>query len=224
MNLTINDTTKKIKETIFNQIQEGIDYPYLYSVITFGFYDNQGYKLPISEIRKYWDKTEVKKTCRLIYNMLKEHFKMDGIWMFIERHTPLLNEDGEVIREGRFHLNIITSSIKDRAIEEPNRKVRKLMLDDGKLGVPIQNCNYMDLDDLKIELFDACCKIANWVNRYKYSIKTQMLYEPTDIENVVYYCLKDYTGKNKDAKSNPTKTIVDFTDIIVWEASDFYKP
>ena len=48
MNLTINDTTKKIKEAIFNQIQEGIDYPYLYSVITFGFYDNEGYKLPIS--------------------------------------------------------------------------------------------------------------------------------------------------------------------------------
>ena len=128
MNLTINDTTKKIKEAIFNQIQEGIDYPYLYSVITFCFYDNEGYKLPISEIRKYWDKTEVKKTCRLIYNMLKEHFNMDGIWMFIERHIPLLNEDGEVIREGRFHINIVSSSIKDSAVEEPNRNVRRLML------------------------------------------------------------------------------------------------
>ena len=214
MNLTINDTTKKIKETILNQIQEGIDYPYLYSVITFGFYDNEGYKLPISEIRKYWDKTEVKKTCRLIYNMLKEHFNMDGVWMFIERHTPLLNEDGEVIREGRFHLNIISSSIKDSAIEEPNRKVRRLMLENGRFDIPIENNVYRDLDELKIELFNACCKRANWVNRYKYSIKTQMLYEPSDLENAAYYCLKDYDGKSS----------VDFTDIVVFEASDFYKP
>jgi hypothetical protein len=214
MNLTINDTTKKIKEAIFNQIQEGIDYPYLYSVITFGFYDNEGYKLPMSEIRKYWDKTEVKKTCRLIYNMLKEHFNMDGVWMFIERHTPLLNEDGEVIREGRFHLNIISSSIKDSAIEEPNRKVRRLMLENGRFDIPIESNVYRDLDELKIELFNACCKRANWVNRYKYSIKTQMLYEPSDLENAAYYCLKDYDGKSS----------VDFTDIVVFEASDFYKP
>ena len=214
MNLTINDTTKKIKEAIFNQIQEGIDYPYLYSVITFGFYDNYGIKLPISEIRKYWDKTEVKKTCKLIYNMLKEHFNMDGLWMFIERHTPLLNEDGEVIREGRFHINIISSSIKDSAVEEPNRKVRRLMLENGRFDIPIESNVYRDLDELKIELFNACCKRANWVNRYKYSIKTQMLYEPTDLESVSHYCLKDYDGKSN----------VDFTDIVVFEASDFYKP
>jgi len=186
----------------------------LYSVITFGFYDNEGYKLPMSEIRKYWDKTEVKKTCRLIYNMLKEHFNMDGVWMFIERHTPLLNEDGEVIREGRFHLNIISSSIKDSSIEEPNRKVRRLMLENGRFDIPIESNVYRDLDELKIELFNACCKRANWVNRYKYSIKTQMLYEPSDLENAAYYCLKDYDGKSS----------VDFTDIVVFEASDFYKP
>lgn len=214
MNSTLKDTTRLIKETIFNQIQEGNDYPYLYSVITFGFYDNEGYKLPMSEIRKYWDKGEVKKTCRLIYNMLKEHFNMNGLWMFVERHSPLLDENGEEIRKGRFHLNIISSSISDSAIEEPNRKVRRLMLENGRFDNPIENNVYRDLDELKIELFDACCKRANWVNRYKYSIKTQMLYEPSDLENTTYYCLKDY-----DNKSN-----VDFTDIVVFEASDFYKP
>lgn len=41
-----------------------------------------------------------------------------------------------------------------------------------------------------------------------------MLYEPTDLESASYYCLKDF-----DAKSN-----VDFTDVVVWKASDFYKP
>jgi hypothetical protein len=214
MNLKSKDTIETIKRTIFNQIQEGIDYPYLYSVITFGFYDNQGYKLPPSEIRKYWDKEEVNKTCRLIYNMLKEHFGMDGLWFFVERHTPLLNEDGEVIRQGRFHINLVSSSIKDSSIEEPNRKIRRLMLENGRFDIPIENNVYRDLDELKIELFDACCKKANWVNRYKYSIKTQMLYEPSDLESVVFYSLKDYNDKSG----------IDFTDIVVFEASDFYKP
>jgi hypothetical protein len=208
------NTIKTIKETILKQIQEGIDYPYLYSVITFGFYDNYGIKLPISEIRKYWDKTEVDKTCKLIYNILKEHFEMDGLWFFVERHSPLLDENGDVAREGRFHINIISSNIKDSVIEEPNRKVRRLMLENGRFDVPIENNVYNNLDDLKIELFNACCKRANWVNRYKYSIKTQMLDEPNDLESAVLYCLKDYDGKTK----------VDFTDIIVWKASDFYKP
>jgi hypothetical protein len=186
----------------------------LYSVIQFGFYDNEGYKLPISEIGKYWDKNEVKKTCRLIYNMLKEHFKMDGLWFFMERHSPLLDENGNEVRKGRFHLNIISSSIKDHIIEDPNRKVRRLLLENGRLGIPIENNTYGDIDELKIELFNACCRRANWVNRYQYSIKTQILYEPTDLENVVYYCLKDYNNK----------TDMDFTDIVVFEASDFYKP
>jgi len=224
MNLKDKNNIETIKKAVLNQIQEGIDYPYLYSVITFGFYDNHGYKLPPSEISKYWNKQEVEKTCKLIYNMLKEHFNMDGLWFFVERHSPLLNEDGEVTREGRFHINIISSSIKDSSIEEPNRKIRRLMLENGKFDIPIENNVYADLDDLKVELFNACCRKANWVNRYKYSIKTQMLYEPTDLESVVYYCLGDFTGDFKDKKGNPTKTKTDFTDIIVWKASDFYKP
>lgn len=208
------NTSKKIKETIFNQIQEGNDYPYLYSVIQFGYYDNYGIRLPPSEIRKYYDKNEVHKTCKLIYNMLKETFNMDGIWMFIERHSPVLDENGNEEKKGRFHINIISSNIKDNVIEEPNRKVRRLMLENGRFDVPIENNVYRDLDELKIELFNCCCKRANWCNRYSYSIKTQMLYEPTDLENVSYYCLKDYNNKSG----------IDFTDIVVWKASDFYKP
>jgi len=208
------NTIEKIKETILKQIEEGKDYPYLYSVITFGFYDNYGIKLPYSETRKYWDKGEVSKTTRLIRNMLKETFDMNAIYFFIERHSPLLDENGETIREGRFHLNIISSSISDSLIEEPNRKVRRLMMEGGKLDIPINQNVYNDLDEIKIELFDACCKRANWVNRYKYSIKTQMLYEPTDVESAVLYCLKDYN----------TKSNIDFMDIVDFKNSDFYKP
>ena len=44
-----------------------------------------------------------------------------------------------------------------------------------------------------------------------------MLYEPTDLENTVFYCLKDYDGKKCDIKEN----LIDFMDIVVWKASDF---
>jgi hypothetical protein len=208
-----------IKNNIYNLIQGGTDYPYYYSVVQFGFYDNDGFKLPYDEIKKYWDKTQVETTCVLIYNMLKEALKMNEIWMFIERHKPLCDEYGDVIREGRFHLNIITSSIRDSAIDFSNRKCRRLFSEDGKIkGVPIKDCVYNeDYEDLKIDLFNAAVRKANWVNRYKHSIKTQVLDGPSDLENTVFYCLKDYDGKKCDIKEN----LIDFMDIVVWKASDF---
>lgn len=215
---------KIIKDALFNQIQEVSEYPYLYSVIEFGFYDNQGLRLPYSEIKKYWDKTEVIKTCKLIYRKLKEHFGMTCIWMFIERHKPILDDDGEVIREGRFHINLISSSIPDGSIEEPNRKLRKLINDTGGKDYYKTSYSYTGIDGMKEKLVDACCKTANWVNRYKYSVETKTLYEPTDLESVVYYCLGDYNGKREDKKGNPIPKELDFMDIVVFEASDFYKP
>jgi hypothetical protein len=176
---TIKNTTTPIIDAIIKQVSEGEDYPYLYSVIYFGFYDDNGLKLPPSIIRQFWDKEEVNKTCRIIYNSLKETFGMDGVWMFKERHTDLLDENGEVLKRGKFHLNIITSNIKDRIIEEPNRKVRRLLNDNGKMNIPIKDFQYTDIDELKIELVNACIKRAsNWVNRFQYSIKTQLLLEP----------------------------------------------
>ena len=32
-----------VKDRIFNLIQGGTDYPYIYSVVEFGFYDNEGF-------------------------------------------------------------------------------------------------------------------------------------------------------------------------------------
>jgi hypothetical protein len=204
-----------IKDTILKQIIEPGEYPYFYSVLQFGFYDNLGYKLPYSEIAKFWDKTEVKRTNRLIKNMLSEAFGIECFWFFIERHAPLWDEHGDITREGRFHVNIITTQIKDSFIENPNRKCRKLMLeDDGSLGVPIQNRVYTDISDFKISLFNACCRKSNWVNRYNYAIKTQILWDPTDIEATVGYCLKDFSPKKG----------TDFMDIVDFENSDFHNP
>jgi hypothetical protein len=211
---TIKNTTTPIIDAIIKQVSEGEDYPYLYSVIYFGFYDDNGLKLPPSIIRQFWDKEEVNKTCRIIYNSLKETFGMDGVWMFKERHTDLLDENGEVLKRGKFHLNIITSNIKDRIIEEPNRKIRRLLNDNGKMNIPIKDFQYTDIDELKIELVNACIKRAsNWVNRFQYSIKTQLLLEPSDLEDTTLYCLKEFSKKQAD-----------FTDVVCFKSSDFYKP
>ena len=212
---TIRNTTPII-DAIIKQVSEGEDYPYLYSVIYFGFYDDNGLKLPPSIIRQFWDKEEVNRTCRIIYNSLKETFGMDGVWMFKERHVDLLDENGEVLKKGKFHLNIITSNIKDRFIEEPNRKIRRLLNDNGRMNIPIKDLQYTDIDELKIELVNACIKRASsWVNRFQYSIKTQLLLEPSDLEDTTLYCLKEFSKKQ-----NPT----DFTDVVCFKSSDFYKP
>jgi hypothetical protein len=70
-----------------------------------------------------------------------------------------------------------------------------------------------DIESIKLLLFDACIKKAEWVNKFQYSVKTQYLETKDDLERIIKYCLKDYI-KNK----------VDFTDILVPKASDFYKP
>ena len=98
--------------------------------------------------------------------------------------------------KGRFHLNIITSDIKDDVIQEPNRKLRRLFLQNGSSGEAIQDMEFNDLNKMKIELFNTCCRQANWINRYKYSIKTQILNTQSDLENTVMYCLKDYDEVN----------------------------
>ena len=207
----IKDNTTLIINTIAKQIGELDDYPFFYSVIYFGFYDDNGLKLPPSIIRQFWDKEEVNKTCRIIYNSLKETFGMDGVWMFKERHADLLDENGEAIKKGKFHLNIITSNIKDRIIEEPNRKIRRLLNDNGRMNIPIKDFQYTDIDELKIELVNACIKRAsNWVNRFQYSIKTQLLLEPSDLEDTTSYCLKEFRKKQAD-----------FTDVVCFKSSDF---
>ena len=206
-------TTGVIKESLLNQIKVDTGYPYFYSVIEFGFYDDEGFLLPPSLIRKYWDKSEVNKTCRLIRNMLKECFSISNLYFFIERHASKLDKHGNEMSKGRFHLNIITSDIKDDVIQEPNRKLRRLLLQNGRDGVAIQDMAFNTLNDLKIELFNTCCRQANWINRYKYSINTQILNTAIDLENTVMYCLKDYDEINGSC----------FTEIVDFKNSDFNK-
>ena len=212
MKLTIEDEKRLICNAIQNQVVEYNQYPYIFSVIVFGFYDDNGNRLSISDMRKFWDKYEVAKTCKFIYNNLKESLGISQIYSFIEHHAPLLDGDGEFIEEGRFHINLITTDIMDRTIEEPDRKMRRLMNDNNGFGIPIMNM-VGDIDAIKLHLFDASVRKCEWVNRFRYSVKTQYLDTKEDVERTVQYCMKDYMN-NK----------VDFSEIIVSKASDFYKP
>lgn len=214
MKLTIQEEKELIYDAIEKQVLEYNEYPYLYSVITFGFYGNDGYRLPPDTIRKFWDKYEVERTCRLIYNLIKENLKVLQIYSFIERHEELMDGNGEHIKDGRFHINLISTDINDSIIEEPDRKVRRLMNENNGYGIPIMNM-VGNLDAIKISLLEASIKKADWVNKFQYSIKTQWLNTEEDLKRTIRYCFKDYFDTHKN---------VDFSDIIVSKASDFYKP
>jgi len=212
--LTIQEEKELIYDAIEKQVCELNEYPYIYSVITFGFYNNNGDRLPPDTIRKFWDKYEVERTCRLIYNLIKENLKTLQIYSFIERHEELLDGNGEHIKDGRFHINLISTDINDYTIEEPDRKVKRLMNENNGYGIPISSM-VGDIDTIKISLLEAAIKKADWVNKFQYSIKTQWLNTEEDLKRTIRYCFKDYFDTHKD---------VDFSDIIVSKASDFYKP
>ena len=112
-------------------------------------------------------------------------------------------------------MNIISSDIESHKINRDTmkRKVRKLLYENGKYGIAIKDMFFKSIDELKIELFNTCCRQANWINRYKYSIKTQVLNESTDLENTVMYCLKDYDEKDG----------LCFTEVIDFDNSDFIR-
>lgn len=211
--LTIEEEKELIYDAIEKQVCELNEYPYIYSVITFGFYSNNGDRLPPDTIRKFWDKYEVERTCRLIYNLIKENLKVLQIYSFVERHEELLDGNGEHIKDGRFHINLISTDINDNIIEEPDRKVKRLMNENNGYGIPI-SAMVGDIDTIKISLLEAAIKKADWINKYKYSLKTQWLNTEDDLKRTIRYCFKDYLIHNK----------VDFSDIIVSKASDFYVP
>ena len=208
----INYDIPIIKDTIIRRIKDKAALPYIFTTLQFGFYDNYGYLLPPSTTRRYWDKTEVEKTNRLVKNMLKEALDIDYFYFFMERHTPTFDKYGDIEREGRYHIHLITSGIKDGSIKNANRRCRRLFYEQGSIGVPIKHMDLLDIDDTKIELFNACCKKANWINRYKYSIHTEFIDKAGDLGRCINYCLKEYNSNGKD-----------FMDVVDFNNSDLSK-
>ena len=202
-----------VKDKLVEQLSELQEFPFYYVVVQFGFYDNTGMKLPQTEVRKFYDKEQVSKTCKLIRNKIREALNPLQQYFFLERHTPLLDEYGDTIQEGRFHINLIVSPITDDAVLEPNRKCRRLLSqpDYDKFGIPIENQTYQDIEEYKVALLNACIRTCGWVNKYQYSVKTQLVETPEDLEEVSNYCLKTYKDGGKD-----------FMDIVEFSSSDFY--
>ena len=207
------DCIELLKDTFVGQILELNEYPFYYSVIQFGFFDNYGSRLGQDQIAKYYRQEEVSNTCRFIRNKIKEALQPLQQYYLLERHAPILDEDGDVVRDGRFHINLLISPISDEAVLEPNRKCRRLLKepDYGRFGLPIENNTYSDVEDYKIALIDACIRTSDWVNRYQYSVKTQLVETPDDLNNVARYSLKSYKTNKKD-----------FVDIVEFSSSDFY--
>lgn len=205
-------------KAIKNSVYEKIGYsnqnncPYYFITLQYGFYDDNGYLIDFDTLSKYWDKTEVGKTVRLVRNLLRETFGITGFYAFTERHEGQVNQYGEVIKKGRYHNHIITTSIEDKRVDNPNRKVRRLLAKLGWMNKSFNELPVNTLDEYKVRLLETCIQKADWINRYSHSIKTEIIPTKSDLKRVVDYCLKEF---------NPS-TGLDFTDIIDFDNSDFY--
>lgn len=207
---------KIIKQKIFEKIgySGNNTCPFYFITLQYGFYDNNGDLIDIKQIRKYWDKTEVEKTIRLVRNLLRENFSITGFYAFLERHKGQTDQYGDTIKQGRFHNHIITTSIEDKVIQKPNRKVRRLLSNVGWLDKSFNELSLEALNECKIRLLENCIQRAEWVNRYSHSIKTEVISTRADLKRVVDYCLKEYNST----------TGLDFTDIVDFDNSDFHIP
>ncbi len=212
-NIGAKHNIELVRNKLVEQVMGLEEYPFYYVVVQFGFYDNYGNLLPQTEVSKFYDKTQVGKTCKLIRNKVWEAFKPLQQYFFLERHSPLLDEFGEVVREGRFHINLLISPIEDSSVLEPNRKCRRLLKepDYNRFGMPIENQTYSDIEEYKVALIEACIRSCGWVNKYKYSVKTQVVETPEDLHQVTNYSLKTYQEGGSD-----------FMDIVEFGSSDFY--
>lgn len=209
----VKEIKKSIISSLISKINPTRDYPLFYSVIEFGFYDNNGNRKSDTEIDKFWHRGSVEQTNGLIKNMLKEAFNIKNFWFFLERHKPILDDDGNLKSEGRFHTNIIATGINDDTINKPKRKCRQLI----NSSCP-RAFHCLSLLQQKKLLFDACCHQAKWVNRYRPSIVTQFIPTLTDLKRTTYYCLQDFTHKELSVKKGIGK---DFMDVVDFKNSDF---
>jgi len=206
-----------VKNLIVKNIQEVTGKKWFYSVIHYGNYGNDGVLLDWGERRWMYNKEEVKKVHRFLRRLLREHFKVECIYFTLERHQSTYEriEEGPHLQygdelKGKYHTNILISPISDDLLENPHSKLSKLWDEPGRMNIPIHPLQYNeDLIDLKIDLINSCLRKCPWVNRFRPSVKTQVLETPEDLWNVGHYSLKDITQLG-----------LDFMEVLDWENSD----
>ena len=225
--LTENKITKSIENALWKRIESSTHSNWYYSVVTY------------SEWLQDFDKERfdfsylpaVKKTHRLLRRMLKEAFRVEHICMFPERHSPdkehyyqqfdiphrggnYLSQElqlGDIKHKGRFHTNILISTIDDEKIRQPNAKTKRLFNRRSHSHIPISQTHYTTLENLKIDLINACCRQPEWVcENQDNAVKTQVLKTSNDVKNVLHYCIKECYNNGTD-----------FTEVIDFSNSDF---
>ena len=221
--------TREVEKKLWNVIEPYTKSDFYYSVITYSDWLQDLDK----ERNDFSYLPSVQKTHRMLKRMLKEAFKIEHIYMFPERHSPeeehyyeafgiphkggnflpKEHQVGDVKNKGRFHTNVLMSSIKDERITNPNGKCRKLFDKCSNSFIPINQKHHTNIQDLKIDLITACCKQPDWViEKQRDSVKTQVLHTPNDVKRVLHYCIKECYNNGTD-----------FTEVVDFNNSDFSK-
>ena len=206
-----------VKNLIVQNMQELSGDQWFYSVIHYGNYGDDGALLDWEERKWMYNKEEVRRVHRYLRRLLREHFKVECLYFTLERHQSSLEriEEGPHLqygdeKKGKYHSNILISPISDSLLENPHSKLSKLWDEPGRMGIPIHSLQYNeDLIDLKVDLINSCLRKCPWVNRFRPSVKTQVLETPEDLWNVGHYSLKDITQLG-----------LDFMEVLDWENSD----
>ncbi len=206
-----------VKTLIVKNMQEVNGQKWFYSAIHYGNYGDDGVLLDWEERRWMYNKEEVRKVHRYLKRLLREHFKVECLYFTLERHQSSLEkiEEGPHLqygdeRKGKYHTNILISPISDDLLKNPHSKLSKLWKEPGRNKIPIHSLQYNeDLIDLKIDLINSCLRKCPWVNRYKPSVKTQVLETPEALWNAGHYSLKDITQIG-----------MDFLEVLDWDNSD----
>jgi len=206
-----------VKNLIVQNIQQLSRDEWFYSVIHYGNYGDDGVLLDWEKRRWMYHKEEVKRVHRYLRRLLREHFRVECLYFTLERHQSSYEriEEGPHLqygdeKKGKYHTNILISPISDDLLENPHSKLSKLWDEPGRMGVPIHSLQYNeDLIDLKIDLINSCLRKCPWVNKFRPSVRTQVLKTPEDLWNVGHYSLKDITRKG-----------LDFMEVLDWENSD----
>ena len=224
----------EVEKQIYNQLVEYNSYPFFYIVVN---YSTRGR----NELEKYNYKrlNYIHSTHKLIRRKLKEHFNVDIVNCFQERHkgyqekwyegelvsdrdiqNNFLDNDkvqyDEMINNGRYHSNIIMSDFNlDNVMDKPTSRIRKLLTYNAhSVGIPIENIfPYDDEYVLKCDLINACIRTINDVDKnYKRAVEVYELNSKKDVKYTLHYIMKECYNLGED-----------FNNIIDFNNSDILK-
>ena len=86
------------------------------------------------------------------------------------------------------------------------------MSKDNERGNPIENSVYSDIEEVKVDLLNACIRQAEQIGNHKPSVNIQVI-DKGDEKKVLDYCLKQVYNDSKN-----------LLEVIDFQNSNFYKP